>query len=164
VQPENVVQLADGTKVSVPASDMQTLHMDSQTPPAQSKKNGGLLGALHDNTVLSSIDLPKSGKGTIQQFDIIEKMRKHIFSEKHVIDGINKLGSSEEDIIKKIANIIVQVDQKGLLRVESTQICTTINGIPVTIRCFVENNKVLMMDAFVGHAKRHTNNTIDWPL
>jgi hypothetical protein len=88
-------------------------------------------------------------------------MRKHIFSEKHVTDGIRKLGSSEENIIKKIANIILKADDAALLKEKANQLLVDVGGNTVTVRFFVEKGRILMLDFFMGTADRKIGNYVD---
>ena len=77
---------------------------------------------------------------------------KHIFSDDHVTNGIMKLGSSEIDIFNKLVNVTNQYSAKYVAG--SNEIRTVINGTKTTIRFFVENGKIININAFIGYSER----------
>lgn len=113
------------------------------------------------NRVIKSIEIPNNYSGIIKKFDIIEKMADHTFSPKHVNAGINNLGESQIDILSKMADLIIKADMVGGLKEKSNQIFANINGIDLTIRCYIENGKIMTMDSFVGIATRIIGNLVD---
>lgn len=77
---------------------------------------------------------------------------KHIFSNKHISDGIMKLGGSQKSIFNKIYKVVKSNLPNAVNG--SNQIHTTINGVKVTIRFYVSNGQVQNINAFTGWASR----------
>ena len=77
---------------------------------------------------------------------------KHIFSKKHISDGIMRLGGSQKTIFNKLYKVVKSYLPKAANG--SNQIHTTINGVKTTIRFYVSNGQVQNIDAFTGWATR----------
>ncbi|WP_038177340.1 RHS repeat domain-containing protein, partial [Treponema pedis] len=89
-----------------------------------------------------------------------DKTVDHIFSKEHIEGGIMKLGSSREDILNKIINVISKVDSNKIIE-GSNEIRTVINDSEATIRLFVENGSIINIDAFAGYSNRVFGNLIE---
>jgi len=63
-----------------------------------------------------------------------------------------KLGSSQIDIFNKLVNVTNQYSAKYVAG--SNEIRTVINGTQTTIRFFVENGKIININAFTGYSER----------
>ncbi len=70
------------------------------------------------------------------------------------------LGNSKEDIYNKVLNILQDIDSSKF-REGSNEIRTSINGIETTVRFFIQDNKIINVDAFIGHSARTIGNLID---
>ena len=90
--------------------------------------------------------------------DLFSKSVEHIFSQKHIADGIMNLGSSEVDIFNKIINIANQHIRQWAPG--SNEIRTVINGFNTTIRFYVVNGEIIKINAFVGNSARIIGNWI----
>lgn len=80
------------------------------------------------------------------------KICEHVFSLKHIEDGIMNLGTNESEIINKFFSIAKATS--GQWVEGSNEIRTMINGIKVTIRFYVKNGEIINLDGFVGYSKR----------
>ncbi len=88
------------------------------------------------------------------------KTISHMFSKEHMENGIMNLGNSKEDIYNKVLNILQDIDSSKF-REGSNEIRTSINGIETTVRFFIQDNKIINVDAFIGHSARTIGNLID---
>ena len=88
------------------------------------------------------------------------QLEDHIFSDKHIKDGIMTLGKSRKDILRSGMDIINDLSSKGMLKEGPTQIKTFINGREAEIRLFMRNGKLMNFDMFSGHSPRTMGNTI----
>ncbi len=90
----------------------------------------------------------------------MEKVYSHVFSKQHISNGIMNLGKDETDILNKFFDI---ADKTSNLWVEgSNEIRTTINGLEVTIRIYIEEGKLVNLDGFVGYSQRAIGNLINY--
>ena len=76
----------------------------------------------------------------------------HIFSDKHVVKGLMKLGSSQRDIFNKAFNIVSSKITQAANG--SNQIHTYIKGYKVTIRFYFKDGKFGSFNIFMGWAKK----------
>jgi hypothetical protein len=90
--------------------------------------------------------------------EIMSKSGGHIFSADHIKNGIMELGSSQADIVSKIARII----QPRLAKAAAgpNEIRTLINGCKVTIRFFIQDGKILSFNAMIGWGERILGNLL----
>jgi hypothetical protein len=130
--------------------------------------DGSHLKNIIDNKVSKSEALyavTASGKGILCKGDLrakIERYKEHIFSPEHQRDGILTLGKDKATIMDSLHNIIVSLDQKGLLKEGANQIKASINGVnSVEIRCFVQNGEAISVNAFLSRFNRIYGNFID---
>jgi len=130
--------------------------------------DGSNLKNIIDNKVLKTEALytvAASGKGILCKGGLrakIERYKEHIFSPEHQRDGILTLGKDKATIMDSLHNIIVSLDQKGLLKEGANQIKTAINGVnSVEIRCFIQNGEAISVNAFLSRFNRIYGNFID---
>ena len=120
-----------------------------------------------DNKVLKATALPATSivdKGIIRNDlrSVIQQYKEHIFSKKHVKNGLMAAGESQEEIMDLLNDVIMSLDKKGLLKEGANQIKATINGVKnVEIKCFVENGSARSVDAYISDFNRLYNNFID---
>ncbi len=93
-------------------------------------------------------------------YGALDKSIKHIFSNKHITNGLMDLGKNRKDIFKSITSKIKDANKSNLLKEGGNQIKTTINGVEAEIRVFIKDGKALSIDCFKGHSKRNMGNTI----
>ena len=80
------------------------------------------------------------------------KYYKHIFSRKHIDEGLLKIGTSKRQIFDRIFCIVqscVPYAQNG-----SNEIHTIINGYRVTIRFYIYDGDISSINAFMGWASK----------
>ncbi len=130
--------------------------------------DGSHLKDIIDNKISKSQALSAvaaSGKGILCKGDLrakIERYKEHIFSPEHQRDGILTLGKDKATIMDSLHNIIVSLDQKGLLKEGANQIKAGINGVnSVEIRCFIQNGEAISVNAFLSRFNRIYGNFID---
>jgi hypothetical protein len=120
-----------------------------------------------DDKVLKSTALPATSiidKGIIRNDlrSVIQQYKEHIFSKKHVKNGLMAAGESQEKIMDLLNDVIMSLDKKGLLKEGANQIKATINGVKnVEIKCFIENGSARSVDAYISDFNRLYNNFID---
>jgi len=104
------------------------------------------------------------GKGIIKQFDdaVVNRYSNHIFSAKHLKNGIMNLGKSKEEILSSFKKIIVSIDAKGLLKEGANQIKTRINGFEVELKVYIVAGTVRSLYGYIGHSARVLGNSINW--
>ena len=133
---------------------------------------GGALGAVAGPIVTSitgiaGVSITASGITTVAATGatvapalqkLFDSSAGHIFSTAHMKDGLMKLGSSQVDIFNKVTNIANKYS--GQWASGSNEIRTVINGTNTTIRFFVQNGKMIKIDAFVGYSERVIGNLI----
>ena len=83
---------------------------------------------------------------------------EHIFSKKHIKDGILQLGKNKDDILKTTEKIIDKNIDK--LKEGSNTIEVVMNGHKATIRVYVKNGEILSVDLFKGVSSRKIGNYI----
>ncbi|MGG3129483.1 polymorphic toxin type 35 domain-containing protein, partial [Brevibacillus laterosporus] len=107
----------------------------------------------------------KSSKveSVIKVFDKSVIKIEHIFSKKHINNGIMDLGKNQNEILEKFINTVKTADSKGMLKEGMNQIQTIINGHEAEIRVFVSEGKVLNLDGFKGFSTRKMGNSIKFP-
>ncbi|MBD3231046.1 hypothetical protein GF322_00090 [Candidatus Dependentiae bacterium] len=107
---------------------------------------------------------PKAPKGIIKQFEdsVVNRYKEHIFSKKHLKNGIMKLGKCEDDILGYFKKVIESVDYKGLLKPGTNQIKTKINGFEVEIKVHIIDGKVISFDGYMGYSDRIWDNSVTW--
>ena len=88
---------------------------------------------------------------------------EHIFSDKHVNRGIMKLGNNKESIVQKIIDVIKIADRGNHLRDRLTRIWTKINNVEVEIHVFVQKDKLVGFDGFVGYSARQNPKPVKIP-
>ncbi|NQZ05636.1 MAG: hypothetical protein HRT35_00605, partial [Algicola sp.] len=59
---------------------------------------------------------------------------EHIFSKKHINNGIMELGSSQQDILRRASDTLGKLSNSGALKDGSNMINTTMNGVAATVR------------------------------
>lgn len=91
--------------------------------------------------------------------DLFDRTRDHIFSKDHIKRGIMNLGTSEADIFNKIYNAANQYSANW--KVGQNQILSTINGYETTIRFYVQDGKIININAFVGTSERLSNSMLN---
>ena len=96
----------------------------------------------------------------VNEAELRDKVKRHVFSEKHIKDGIMDLGSNQDDILDKGFNIIKEMDGKGLLKENSTQVKTHLDGMKTEIKIHVKDGKIINFDMFKGWSNRDMGNTI----
>lgn len=84
--------------------------------------------------------------------ELFEKCEGHMFTKRHITEGIMQLGSSKRDIFDKVFKIMSSKLSQAVNG--SNQIYTTINGVKTTIRFFIENGKVINLNAMTDWASR----------
>ena len=89
---------------------------------------------------------------------IPQKSIEHIFSSKHIKDGIMLLGKNKEAILKQ-AEKIIEKHMKNL-KEGSNQIETIMNGHQATIRVFVKDGEIVSVNIFKGISNRKLGNLI----
>jgi hypothetical protein len=109
--------------------------------------------------------IASSGKGIICKGDLrakIQLYKEHIFSKKHIQEGLMTAGESQEKIMDSLHDIILFLDKKGLLEEGSNLIKTSINGVNnIEIRCFIENGEAIGVNAYISDFGRIYGNFID---
>jgi hypothetical protein len=130
--------------------------------------DGSHLKNIIDNKVSKSEALgavAASGKGILCKGDLRAKIKgyeDHIFSKDHIQEGILALGKDKATIMDSLHNIIVSLDQKGLLKEGANQIKAAINGIDnVEIKCFIQNGEAIGVNAYLSRFSRIYGNFID---
>jgi len=99
--------------------------------------------------------IPK--KGIIKDFDVEglwKQYKKHIFSQKHLENGLSDIINKERELFDKIIDLVKRADKKGLLGETSTDIRTTINNAKVTVRVHIKNGKVMSVNCFPNQSNR----------
>ena len=86
--------------------------------------------------------------------------KRHVFSDKHVTDGILELGKNKDDIWNNGLNIIKEMDQKGMIKEGPTQIKAYMNGKKVELKVFVKQGIIISFDMFKRWSGRDMGNTI----
>ena len=133
---------------------------------------GGAAGAYYvtgsytasTGAVLSGSSAAAAGAATVGSVlapeitQLFQSCGAHMFSEKHIADGIMELGSSREEIFATVVNIANSFSDKW--QTGSNEIRTVINGIETTIRFFIEEGRMISIDAFVGYSSRVIGNLI----
>ena len=91
---------------------------------------------------------------------LAKNYKRHVFSDKHVTDGILELGKNKDDIWNNGLNIIKEMDQKGMIKEGPTQIKAYMNGKKVELKVFVKQGIIISFDMFKGWSGRDMGNTI----
>ncbi len=76
---------------------------------------------------------------------------EHIFSKKHLKNGIMDLGSSSTEILNKASDILTKFNNQNLLKEGSNIINTTMNGYHVTIRSTFKSGELQSLNIMKGH-------------
>ncbi|MCE0494154.1 RHS repeat-associated core domain-containing protein [Vibrio salinus] len=76
----------------------------------------------------------------------------HIFSKKHIKNGIMDLGASPDDILSKGRDILTRFDQSGQLKEGSNMINTRMNGYDATVRGTFKDGRLQSMNIMKGHS------------
>ena len=107
---------------------------------------------------------PKAPKGIIKQFDdaVVNRYEGHVFSRKHVKDGIMNLGKSKDEILSSFKKVVESVDAQGLLKQGTNQIKTKIKGFEVEVKVHIIDGKVVSFDGYMGYSERAWDNSITW--
>lgn len=99
-------------------------------------------------------------KGIIKTFEVEEETFYHIFSKKHMDEGILNLGKNKPAILDTFIDIVLEANYKGLLQENSNQIEKMINGHKAIIRVHIQNKGVLSINGFIGSTNRIVKNKI----
>ena len=91
-----------------------------------------------------------------------KKNEKHIFSEKHIKDGISDLGQDNNSIMDAALQIIKDIDKKVSINDGPLQIRTYINNLQAEIRIFVQNGNLTSFDLFKGWSSEIKKTSIEW--
>jgi len=83
---------------------------------------------------------------------------EHIFSKRHIADGIMDLGKNKQDILKKLNQVID--DNFDNLPQGPTLIRGKMNGHNFDMKVFRKGDKLLMVDAYKGHTPRKLNSIL----
>lgn len=87
----------------------------------------------------------------------------HIFSDKHVANGIDSLGTTRTAILEEVGNVLNNVDAQNLLKRGDNQIETVMNGQNATIRAFIDEDGLLRrINLWPGVSSRKLGNVIQW--
>lgn len=70
------------------------------------------------------------------------------------------LGATETEIMNSGYSCVVEAAQQGLLVEGSNQIQTSINGMKVEIRIYIENDVIINFDIFMDWSSRKINNLV----
>ena len=90
---------------------------------------------------------------------LFTRCQDHVFSADHVTDGILNLGINKEDIFNKIMSVVMQQSNRWVAG--SNEIHVKINDIVTTIRFYIENGKIINVNAYVGISERVIGELID---
>lgn len=85
---------------------------------------------------------------------------EHIFSKNHIRDNLLSVGSSVEDIAEITIQFIKKADCENLLKEGLGTIRTFVNGIPIEIHAFLENDTLMKINLFPGHSTKIAQNLI----
>ena len=96
----------------------------------------------------------------VNEAELKDRVRTHVFSQKHIKAGVLDLGNSQDNILDKGFDVVKTLDEKGLIKDGSTQIKTHIDGMEAEIRVFIKDGKIINLDMFKGHSGRDMGNTI----
>jgi hypothetical protein len=91
----------------------------------------------------------------------------HIFSDKHIKGHVLKINGMPKNVVDaaksisiEMIDIVKKVDNCSLFTKGPNTIRTAINGTPVEIRLFIENNTLMKINLFVEHSDRIFENVI----
>lgn len=86
---------------------------------------------------------------------------EHIFSRKHLSNGLMRFAERAEDIYLIAIQLIKEADADEKLTQGSNIIRTFINDIPIEVRIYLQDNILLGVDTFLGHSPRTINNLVN---
>ena len=90
--------------------------------------------------------------------DTVETSQGHIFSGDHLKKGIMKLGDSEEDILEKFIEIIIEADKAGLIKHGDNTIHTIISGHFTIVKARVTpDGAIQSINGYLKTLKNPTN-------
>jgi hypothetical protein len=157
-----LLKTADGAHI--PIDQPGILKKSSPDPiTSGSSKIGSFAESLAEDAPLVNY-VPEGQGNLIKVFtnEVIKKYEPHIFSTNHIKDGILKLGDTQEAILEKALEIILNADKKGLLKNLDNQIELVMNGHLAHIRTHIINGEVKSLNIFTGSAQRKLGTTISW--
>ncbi len=169
---EQVIACAEGVEVEIAAAADLFLEKAVEQS-AEMAGHGEVIGVraaqiaeefkAWESTLGGRTSLISAGEGNvIKKFtkDIVESYWGHVFSDKHIVRNILKLGENRSDIMNKFINKIIEADLKNLLMNGDNHIETVINSLDVTIKAFIKKGEVMSINGYTGHAVRKIPNII----
>lgn len=149
-EPLGIMHIADGMPIRTSAQRKLFVSSGEAIDATRNVPIDKFIPAGHANDVIKSISIPKDSQGIIKKFDITEKMIEHTCTQEHLEKGLKYLAKTNEEILDKIAEKIMQANAIGILKNNSNHIECIINGKRVIIRCNIHNESVRMIDAFLA--------------
>ena len=102
----------------------------------------------------------KAGEQLWKLSSISAVKRDHIFSRKHIKNGIMDLGWSKQSILNSARNKLMHADSLGKLRNGPNQLNTKLNGHSATIRAMFKNGELISLNIFKGSAPGKPNHNV----
>ncbi|MCF0150704.1 MAG: hypothetical protein HUJ80_04755, partial [Firmicutes bacterium] len=114
------------------------------------------VGSFYTEKYVSSIAFA-SGKLVSPNFDY-EKIENHLFNKKHNLDALFRTGDTNATVMKRIMDMALNCSNQWVEG--SNDLRTTIDGMDVTIRFYVQNGQLQNLNCFRGISERSINNLI----